>query len=253
MAQRAARPAALDAQLADGSALPEELRVRRVRRPHDKSGGFRGVVPPGKRIQVRAELQHPPVHRRHRLVAGVPDVPGRNEPALAEGRPLGAGHVGQLGSQREQLAVPQIAVVGLIAVRGHHGGEPGRVERGHHLAQRVGSAVTRRGLQPRHGPDLDHCRRRDQSAVRGSGRVTGVGVQRAGVADRVSPVADRRHVHRIPRQPRGALALGSDRASGCPYRLADRVLPRVPPLCWLIWAPAEAAVRPSQSAHAAPR
>ena len=87
-----------------------------------------------------------------------------NQPSPSAVR-FGPADVGQLGAQAQQLAVPQVAVIGLRAVGRHDRGEPGLVQDRHHLPERIGAAVGGRRLQPWHGPDLHHRRRCDQLAV----------------------------------------------------------------------------------------
>src|SRR5215469_17478836 len=62
-------------------------------------------------------------------------------------------------------------------------------------------------LEARHRPDLHHGWRRHQAAMDGARCDIGVCVDRVGVADRIGPIPDRRHVHRIPGAPRTARAV----------------------------------------------
>jgi hypothetical protein len=189
VAQRPALPAPLDPQFPGRGPGPEERGVRRYLRPHHRGCSGRD------RPFLRAELEDPEVHGRHRLIPRVPGGAGGHEPALTERGPLGAGDVNQAGPHPHLLTVPQVAVVDLVAVGSDDRGVPGLVERQGHRAERV--VVSAAAPQPRHRPDLNHGRRSHQRPVDGGGRESRVGVHRAAVADRLDPVADHREVHRV--------------------------------------------------------
>src|SRR5262249_10010336 len=123
------------------------------------------------------------VHGGDRLAGGEPGAAGGDEPALAEGGALGAGHVEQAGAGGQVLAELEGAEVLLVAVGRDHRGVPGLVQDPGHLPQRVVAGP--RAVQAGHRPDLDHGRR---------GRVLVAGS--AGV-DRLEPVADHRQVDRV--------------------------------------------------------
>src|ERR1700722_4332191 len=120
MAQRAAVLAALDPQFTLRRPVPEKGCVRRDHRPHYRAGagtGCRRHRPlPLFAGRGRPELEYPEIHRGDRLAGAVPGVPGGEEPAFAECGAFGSGQVGEADPERELLAVPQIAVVDLIAV-----------------------------------------------------------------------------------------------------------------------------------------
>ena len=228
MTERPAVPAALDAQLTDGSTGPEERRVRRDHRPHHGTEVRRGRFGRRRRdpLPARAELQDPEVHGGDRLVAAIPSVPGGEEPAFAERGLLRPDHVGQGDPDFELLSVPQIAVVDLVAVGGDDRGIASLVQRVHHLAGRVAAGTGHRALAV-HGPDLDHRRGRDQLTVHRGGSVLRVGIDRVVVADRFDPVLDDRQVHRVAGLAAAALAGG-----GYPFsRCADRVGHRLTSVC----------------------
>ncbi len=191
----------------------------------------------------RAELEQAEHHRRDRLGAHVPGAPGGDEPAFAERGPLRPGHPFQAGAHRELLAGAQVPVVLLLAVGGDDRGETGLVEYRRHQVQRIAGLAARavRRVQAAHGPDLCHRRRRDEAAVRRLGRELRVGVDRAGVADRLSPVADHRQVHRVAGQAGAALAGGGDPRGGRPDRGISIEGGHAP--APLIWAPAAGRVR----------
>ena len=211
VAQRPALPAPLDPQFPGRGPGPEERGVRRHLRPHDQGRG-------GGRPGLRAELEDPEVHGRHRLIPRVPGGTRGHEPALTQRGPLGAGDVEQAGPHADLLTMPQVAVVDLVAVGGHDGGVAGLIERQRHRAERVVIAAAA-AVQARHRPDLDHGGRGHEGPVPGGGRGRRVGVHRAGVADGLDPVADHRQVHRVAAGAGAALARGGDP----PGAAADRV------------------------------
>jgi hypothetical protein len=234
VAQRTAVAAALDPQLADGRAVPEECGIGGDHRPHSRAEGRarRQVVGPRDWLACRrAELQDPEVHRRDGLIADVPGTAGRDEPALAKRRPLRAGHIHEASADRQLLAVPHIPVINLIAVGRDDRGVPGVIEYLGHLAKGITGVAD--AVQPWHRPDLDHRRRRDQPAVHRLGGRRGYGIDRVGVPDRFHPVPDHRQVHRVTRLAWAALTSHSGPFGHCADHGCGSVLrrPRVRRVC----------------------
>src|SRR5690606_11413470 len=112
------------------------------------------------------------------------------------------------GFDRHLLAVTQVAVVDLVAVGGDHRGVPGVVEDLRHPAERV--VLLALGAEAAHRPYLRHRGRGHETAVTGGDRRGLVGVDRIVVADRLEPVADHRHVHRITAGSRRGRAVAAD-------------------------------------------
>ena len=94
----------------------------------------------------------------------------------------------------------------LVAVGGHHGGEPGLVEQAHqvvagrvgaHLAGGAGPVGLQRGTQSAHDPGLEHGGRGDDARKSGVTCRVVVDVHRVVVAHGLHPVPDHRQVDRI--------------------------------------------------------
>jgi len=193
--------ALLDTQLVRGDTVPKELGVPRGSGPQHRRrievrrrriiGGRRG----------RRELEDAEHHLRNNLTCAVffgyfPDVTGGVEPPLPQRGFLRTHHVLEHRLDGDLLPRFQVAVIGLVAVGGDHGGETGRVEDVAHRAAGIVVVADLR-MQPAHRPDLRHRGRRDDARVARGNRGVGVDVDGIAVTDGLDPVVDHRLVHRV--------------------------------------------------------
>jgi len=142
------------------------------------------------------ELEDAEHHLRDHLVGYFPDVPGGEEPALPEAGLLRAHHVLEHRLDGDVLTWPEVAVIGLIAVGGHDGGEAGLVEDLGHPAQRIVGLPL--GMQPAHGPHLGHRRGSHDAGMTSRDRRILIHVDRVRIADGLHPGVDHRLIHRVP-------------------------------------------------------
>src|ERR1700733_11818596 len=187
----------LDPKLMRLDAIPEKLGVHGFRGPHHGVGvqvlGHRA----GRDLRFAGlEFEYPPVHFGDVFVSDPPDDVLVDEPALAETGLLGSHHVAHLRGDADVFAWLQIAVIGLLAVRGDHADVAVVV---HQLHDRAHGIVGRAfATQAEHRPHLNHGRWCDNSGVTDrAGRVL-IPVDGVGVTDGFDPAVDHRLVHWVP-------------------------------------------------------
>ena len=194
-----------------GGALPEERGVwlttgreapGRRRRP------WPAARPAGRNFSTRNSIVatgSSPAYQVLRVVT--------NQPSPSAVR-FGPGHVAQAGPHAQLLAVPQVAVVRLLAVGRDDRGVPGLVEHGDIRPQRIVGRPRRAGAARASSRPGSSRAVRPAPPCTDAAASSGVGVDRVRVADGLDPVADHRQVHRVAGRP----AAGSRPAARDPLR-----------------------------------